>query len=336
MRIVEFLRDRKGHILFHILFIVIASGFLILTGTSKDIMFIVLVVYLLALVIFLTADYIMSRNRVIELEAIMEGLDKKYLFAECVSKPKNSYEKRLMNLTRRAGKSMIEAVSNAELSQREYREYIESWVHEIKAPITAAELICQGMDSEERRKLMPQLTQIESHVERALFYARAESIEKDFMIRQSSLDGIVANTLERHRILLIQSGVRVETQGLDKDVYTDHMWAQFILGQILQNAVRYRSENPFITISGHPLGNQMRLKIKDNGIGIPSYELTRIFERGFTGSNGRSRGGATGMGLYICRRLARFLEIHIEAESIEGQGTTMILTFPAKDYLTKT
>ena len=125
----------------------------------------------------------------------------------------------------------------------------------------------------------------------------------------------------------------METEGLDCTVYTDEKWAVFILGQLLQNAARYRGEAPVITISAHPLGKQIQLTVSDNGIGIPAHELPRVFDRGFTGSNGRARGGSTGMGLYLCKKLAGFLELGLEIASEEGWGTVVTLTFPAKENL---
>ena len=127
----------------------------------------------------------------------------------------------------------------------------------------------------------------------------------------------------------------METQGLDCSVYTDEKWAVFILGQLLQNAARYRGPEPVITLSAKPLGQQVQLTVSDNGIGIPAHELPRVFDRGFTGSNGRSRGGSTGMGLYLCRKLSGFLELGLEIVSAEGKRTTVTLTFPAKQNLTK-
>ena len=153
------------------------------------------------------------------------------------------------------------------------------------------------------------------------------------MIRQTGLDGIVTRAVGDHRALLIQRGVRVETAGLDCCVYTDEKWAAFILGQLLQNAARYRGAEPVISISARPLGKQVRLTVADNGIGIPAHELPRVFDRGFTGSNGRTRGGATGIGLYLCKKLAGFLELGLEISSEEGKGTAVTLTFPTKEAL---
>jgi signal transduction histidine kinase len=133
----------------------------------------------------------------------------------------------------------------------------------------------------------------------------------------------------------MQSEVRVETDGLDCTVYTDGKWAIFIIGQLLQNAVRYRSEVPLIHIYTIVLGEQIQLVVEDNGIGIPPHELPRIFERGFTGSNGRQRGGSTGMGLYIAHKLADHMLMDIRAVSESREGTAIIMTFPAKANLTK-
>ena len=228
---------------------------------------------------------------------------------------------------------MTGAVSDARASQREYREYVEQWVHEIKTPITSARLICRELDGDTRRKLTGELARIEEHVERALFYARAESPERDCVIRQTDLVEIVAQAVGNHRSLLIQSGVRVETEGLERSVYTDEKWAVFILGQLLQNAARYRGEEPVVTVSARSLGKQVQLTVADNGMGIPTHELPRVFGRGFTGSNGRARGGSTGMGLYLCKKLAGFLELGLDISSVEGEGTAVTLTFPTKEAL---
>lgn len=335
MTAVEFLADRLGRFILWLASMAVGAAFLLATGTGRGVVAILGIASALVFLIVQMADYWRCRNHLEELEAVMEGLDKKYLFAECAPKPQGVYERRLFDLMRRSERAMLGAVSDAEAAQRDYREYVEDWVHEIKSPITAAQLICRSADADIRRKLTRELGQIEGHVERALFYARAESPEKDFLIHRASLAEVVAQAVERHRALLIQGGVRVETEGLDREVYTDDKWAGFLLGQLLQNAVRYRGEAPVITLSARDLGRQVQLTVQDNGIGIPAHELPRICERGFTGSNGRARGGSTGMGLYLCRRIAGFLQIDLRFQSEVGAGTAVILTFPAKENLSK-
>ncbi len=333
MTLWEFLSDRLDRILIQAVCAAVAAFFLRATGTQSGVLAVLLLALLLVFAAVQLADFLRQRARLRELEAILEGLDQKYLFAECVPTPRSLYERRLFELTRRAGRAMTGAVSDARAAQREYREYVEGWVHEIKTPITAARLICQKLDGDTRRRLICELDQVQAHVERALFYARAESPERDCVIRQTQLSQLVAQAVGEHRALLIQSGVRVETDGLDRSVYTDGKWAAFILGQLLQNAARYRGPEPVVTISARPLGRQVQLTVADNGLGIPAQELPRVFDRGFTGSNGRARGGSTGIGLYLCKKLAVFLELGLEITSEEGRGTTVTLTFPAKEAL---
>ena len=335
MTLREFLSDRLKRIALQVICAGLATLFLFATGTQPGVLVILLIVFLLVFLTVNMFDFFQQRARLLELKSILDGLDRKYLFTECVPQPKGLFERRLFDLTRLAGRDMIGAVSDAQASQREYREYVERWVHEIKAPLTAARLICRELDGDTRRKLTAELSQIEAHVERALFYARAENPEQDCLFRQIELEKIAAQAIENHRSLLIQNGIRVEMENMNCAVYTDEKWAVFILGQLLQNAARYRGPEPVITLSAKPLGRQTQLIVHDNGIGIPAHELPRVFERGFTGSNGRMRGGSTGIGLYLCRKLAVFLELELRMDSQEGAGTTVTLTFPAKENLTK-
>ena len=335
MTLREFLSDRLKRIALQVICAGLATLFLFATGTQPGVLVILLIVFLLVFLTVNIFDFFQQRARLLELKSILDGLDRKYLFTECVPPPKGLFERRLFDLARLAGRNMTGAVSDAQASQREYREYVERWVHEIKAPITAARLICRELDGDTRRKLTAELSQIEAHVERALFYARAENPEQDCLIRQIELEKIAAQAIENHRSLLIQNDIRVEMENMNCAVYTDEKWAVFILGQLLQNAARYREPEPVITLSAKPLGRQTQLIVHDNGIGIPAHELPRVFERGFTGSNGRIRGGSTGIGLYLCRKLAVFLELELRMDSQEGAGTTVTLTFPAKENLTK-
>jgi len=360
MTISEFFSDRLSRIILQAACILATAALLLLTGTQSGIIALLLITWLFIFLILQIFDYYKTRTRLEALSSIMDGLDEKYLFFECIPRAENIYEQKLFDLLRISAKSMIGAVSDARAAGQEYREYVERWVHEIKTPITAAQLICrnagaetghpaakgQNIPGEIRRKLSCELSQIDAHVERALFYARAESPEKDFLIRQANLAEIAAEAIRAHQALLIQSGVRIETTGLEKTVYTDSKWVVFMLGQLLQNAARYRSDTPLVTLSAdyaeHALSGDgtariryVQLTVSDKGIGVPAHELPRVFDRGFTGSNGRRLGGSTGMGLYLCKKLADALEIGLTASSQEGKGFCITMTFPAKEKLTK-
>ena len=340
MTLKAFLSDRFRRVVLQGIFMLTALSFLLATGTAPGVAALLLIAALVYFTLTQVYDYRKCQRRLKELNAVMDGLNEKYLFGECAPPPKDAFERALFALFRRSGKSMIETVSDARAAGREYREYVESWVHEIKTPITAATLICRNMGGENKDKLLRELGQIEAHVERALFYARAESPEMDCLIRQCSLHQSVSDAIKNHQTLLIGQGVRIETEGFESreseyPVYTDAKWASFIIGQILQNAARYHGEEPVISLTAMTLGKQVRLSIKDNGIGIPAHELPRVFDRGFTGKNGRARGGSTGMGLYLCRRLTAFLQMDLKITSTEGMGTEVSLTFPSKENLTK-
>ena len=335
MTIADFLSDRLGRIVLQGGGAAAAALFLLATGTQPGVVALLLMGLILVFVLAQLWECVRLRRRLAELKAIMEGLDQKQLFAECAPKPEGLWERELFALMHQSGQAMVGAVSEAQAAQREYREYVEQWVPEIKTPITAARLISRTVGPDTRRRLERELAQIDAHVERALFYARAESPEKDLVIRETSLEELADQALQSHRALLIQSGVRVETRDLDQRVYTDGKWVCFLLGQLLQNAARYRSAQPVVTLSARALGRRVELTVEDNGIGIPAHELPRIFDRGFTGSNGRSRGGSTGMGLYLARRLATALEVELRAASEEGKGTRMTLLFPARENLSK-
>lgn len=225
-----------------------------------------------------------------------------------------------------------------EEEQKEYREYIESWVHEVKAPITAISLLCENRRKggetetistmkEGFRSVGIENQKIENQVDMVLFYARSEQVYKDYMIRKTELKQVVYEVLEKNKLLLIQQKIQVEVDCEDS-VYTDGKWIAFVINQILLNSVKYCRENgvfKFYTESG---GNGVILTVEDNGTGIRPEELPRIFEKGFTGSNGREQERATGMGLYLCKRLCNKLGIGIWAESEYGEGTRVVLEFP--------
>ena len=335
MTVLEFLSDRLGRLVLWGSCTVLAAGILLATGTSPGVLILLLAALFLVFLAAQAQAFRRMRRTIETWERLLEGLDQKYLFPECAPKPQRLYERKLLDITRRSGQAMIGAVSEAQAAQRDYREYVERWVHEIKTPITAARLMARRSGADTRRKLEAELDQIGAHVERALFYARAENPEKDVLIHPASLSDLVNQAVQAHRALLLHNGVSVELCDLDFVVYTDRKWVCFLLGQLLQNAARYRRARPVIILSARRQEKRVELTVSDNGMGIPAHELPRVFDRGFTGSNGRLRGGSTGMGLYLAKKLADALEISLAIRSEEGVGTQVLLTFPAQEKLTK-
>ncbi|MDE6517562.1 MAG: sensor histidine kinase, partial [Acetatifactor sp.] len=174
--------------------------------------------------------------------------------------------------------------------------------------------------------------QIENYVDMVLYYARSEEVYKDYLIRKTCLEDVVYEVLDKNRLLLIQNQVQADVNCRDT-VYTDRKWIAFIMNQMLLNSVKYRNKNPLLRISTRRENNGILLIFEDNGIGIRQEELPRIFDKGFTGSNGRDNQRSTGMGLYLCQKLCGRLGIGLSAESEYGAGTKLYLEFPISNYI---
>ena len=194
-------------------------------------------------------------------------------------------------------------------------------------------LTCENHRADTSRRILAELEKTENYVEQVLFYARSEQVEKDYLIRELPLQIPVSGALIRNKQLFIQSGAGVTVEGLDCQVYSDGKWVEFILNQILINAVKYRREKPQIRISAIEEGGGVTLEVWDNGAGIAPEDLPRIFDKGFTGRNGREEEKSTGIGLYLCRRLCLKLGLTIRAESVPESYTRILIFFPKGTFV---
>ena len=229
-------------------------------------------------------------------------------------------------LLKMAGKSMLEQIGEVERERLAYKEYIEQWIHEIKTPITAMKLLCENHRTNWTKELLLELEKTNRFTEQALYYARSEHTEKDYSVREMALSQVVHQAIADNKYLLLQSGMRLEVEEMQDTVYSDEKWVRFILNQLIVNAVKYRTKQPVLRISTHKRQDQVVLVVEDNGIGIAASDLPRIFEKGFTGQNGRMVQQSTGIGLYLCKRLCKKLGIGITVESSE-HGTAISLSF---------
>lgn len=253
-------------------------------------------------------------------------LSERYLISEVMELPEQAEDQVYYQLLKMAGKSMLEKIGEVERERLEYKEYIEQWIHEIKTPITAMKLLCENHRTDWTKELLLELEKTNRFTEQALYYARSEHTEKDYSVREMALSQVVHQAIADNKYLLLQSGMRLEVEEMQDTVYSDEKWVRFILNQLIANAVKYRMEQPVLRISTHKRQDQVVLVVEDNGIGIAASDLPRIFEKGFTGQNGRMVQQSTGIGLYLCKRLCEKLGIGIMAESSE-HGTAISLSF---------
>ena len=197
-------------------------------------------------------------------------------------------------------------------------------------------MIVENNKNEATMSIDEELDKIENYVEQALYYARSNTANQDYYIRKSKLENIVNECIKKNRKVLIEEKISINTHDLDIYVNTDSKWTTFILNQIIQNSIRYRTkeEQAEIEIYGFKGRENVVLYIKDNGMGIKKGETSRVFEKGFTGTNGRILNKkSTGIGLYLCKKLCNKLGMNIELESVQNEGTEVRLIFPNNSYL---
>lgn len=328
MRITSYLRDNIVPILIQAVTISFIALMLNVLGVSASATgFIVLVLVISDVVCFLY-EFVRKRGFYKEVEDRLEGLDQKYLLTEMIERPEFIEGKILFDLMQQVDKSMNDKLSGYHRTSNDYREYIETWVHEIKTPIASSRLIIENNKNKVTRSLDGELTRIEGYVEQALYYTRSNSVEKDYIIKRVNLKEMVSSCLKKNARALIESKTTVEMCGLDADVFTDAKWIDFIVGQILSNAIKYNGEQPKIKIFAEERESSVRLAICDNGIGIPEQDLLRVCEKGFTGENGRKYTRSTGIGLYLCNKLCSKLGLTMSLQSKVGRGTTVNILFP--------
>lgn len=259
----------------------------------------------------------------------LDSLDQKYLIHEIIPEPKSLQEEKLMSILEEINRSMLENLNTYQHTIKSYKEYVELWIHEIKIPIASMGLIIENNRYQMQPSLIEELNRVENLVEQVLFYVRSESVEKDYLVKHCSLREIVNEVITRNRTSFIYQKISLDLENLDRMVYTDKKWMVFILNQILSNALKYLDKEPAqISISAFEEKNQTILMVKDNGMGIAAADLPRVFDRGFTGENGRNRGKSTGIGLHLCMNLCQKMHHGLQLTSEDGKGTCASIYFP--------
>lgn len=293
---------------------------------------IILGLYTIAIMI----EYCKKKSFYNNLSKTLGELEEKYLITEIIKTPDFLEGKILKNTLEQIDKSMLENVNKYRYMTEDYKEYIELWIHEIKIPIAASKMVIENNKNEVTRSIDEELDKVENYIEQALFYARSNTVEKDYYIKKVTLKEIVNESIKKNKSSLIQEKIAINIHDVSLEVNTDSKWIIFILNQIIQNSIKYKKqeENSTIEIYSKQGKENVILYIKDNGIGIKKGEITRVFEKGFTGTNGRlSNKKSTGIGLYLCKKLCNKLGIAIELNSVQNEGTEVRLVFPKSSYI---
>lgn len=325
----EFIEEKIDLIVFLVFYLLII---LLLLGILSVPLLVILIfglVYFMFMIIYFTINYWRLKKSKDNIVDKVDCLEEKYLISEIIKEPKNMESQGYYYALKKACKAMNDKITLLENEQKDYQEYIESFAHEIKTPIAVLSLYA---DNKRDLELKEEVKRINNFIEQILFYARSESPEKDYFVKKLSLEDVIHTVILDYKEVLLKLQIAVDIHDLTKNVFTDEKWLVFIVGQIIQNSIKYRNKNNnLIEIYGIEKKNMVTLVIKDKGIGIESSDLPRVFEKGFTGNN-RKKAYATGMGLYLCKKLCDKLNLEIKIDSKVEKYTQVEINLPISNY----
>lgn len=335
MRFKEYLKDKIIYISLLVFAVITIEILLIPYDMQIFIKIYVAVAIIAAFLIGFLVEYYSKKNYYDTVKSRIRESQEEYLIMEVLPKADFTEANILEDAIRDIGKSMLENVNKYKYLQEDYKDFIELWIHEIKIPIATSKMIVENNKNEITASINEELDKIDNYTEQALFYARSNTVEKDYIVRKIQLKEIVNASILKNKAQLIQNKISIDTKNLDETVCTDSKWCIFIINQIIQNSIKYsKNADRQIEIYGERKKENIILYIKDNGIGIKESEITRVFEKGFTGENGRITGKkSTGIGLYLCKKLCDKLCIGLELNSKKDEGTEVKLIFPNNSFI---
>lgn len=334
MNFLKYLKDK----LYEIVLSLIALSILLLIFfafkvDNRVIMSSSFVLGLLFISIFLI-DYLRKKKFYTDLLSNIEVLDKSYLVLETLVKPEFYEGELLYQALYEINKSMSENVNKITEQWHDFKNYIEMWIHEVKIPLATLILISNNHKDKFDKKAQTQLKRLEDYVDQVLYYARCENAEKDYLIKEIDLSKVIKNVGLKNMDDLLENKIDYNVDNVNIKVLTDSKWLEFILGQVINNSIKYKKDidDSYIKISVKDEKNKITLIVEDNGMGIKESDLKQVFDKTFTGENGRAKGKATGMGLFIAKNMCEKLGHRIEIESTLNKYTRVYISFAKDKY----
>lgn len=334
MKLGKYLADKIVTLVCFGLFMTLTIFLLDLFQLSPELTIMYVVLGILFFLVALSWDFIRRKKYYDILMFNVEQLDKKYLVLETLKQP-DFYEGKLNNqVMYDINKSMAEEVKKYERNLTDYKEYIEMWVHEVKLPISTLMLMCHNDRGNLEKKFVEQIKRMDNYIDQILYYVRSEHAEKDYCIKEVSLKKVIRDVAIKNKDDLLEQNIEFRVEKLEAKVFTDAKWLAFILNQIISNSMKYKKteEEAVIHIWEEEVEQKIIFHIWDNGIGIPERDLPRVYEKSFTGENGRKRTKSTGMGLYIAKSLCDRLGHGISIQSVVNEYTEVCLIFGKHDF----
>ena len=296
-----------------------------------DLAFIILIfiIWLLPIVSYLVIDYYNRKQYYKIVLSSLENLDKKTLIGEVIEESSFVDGQILYTVIKEISKYMNDEISKERFSKQEYREYIETWVHEIKIPISSSKLVIENNKDKSTLSILEELNKVEGLIDQALYYARSNDVEKDYIIKEFYLKSCINTVIKKNSKYFIQNKIKLEMDEIKETVFSDIKWVEFILNQIINNSIKYsKVKDSVIKIYTIKNEHSVILYIEDNGIGIEEKDIRKVFTKGFTGASGRVYEKSTGIGLYLCKKLCKKIGLTINISSKINKGTKVEIIFP--------
>ena len=335
MKLSKYLKTNFLIILLFIVIIAIINLILISFKTNEQAIIGVTITAIIGFILSIIYDFNRRKKFYSKFLNNLELLDKKYLITEMIEKP-NFYEGEILyDALYEIDKSMAEEIKNYSLSLVDFKEYIEMWIHEVKLPLASLNLIVHNHKELSDKKIVEQLKRIDDDVEQVLYYVRSENAQKDYLIKETKISKVISNVAMKNKDILLENNINLEVEVGDKKVLTDSKWLEFIVNQIISNSIKYikKGVEHYIKITAKENEKSIILKIYDNGIGIKKSDIPKVFDKTFTGNNGRKIETSTGMGLYITKQLCKKLGHKVTIDSKENEYTEVSIFFNKDDFL---
>lgn len=331
MKFGDYLKDKNYFIIIYFLGVVIIFLMLLAFKIEFSLNIAILIVLLSVFISIILIDYFRKKAFYQKLFNDLMRLDKSYLVLEMLNEP-DFYEGRLLyQALEDVNKSMCENVNFYKNNINDFKEYIEMWIHEVKLPI--ASLVLMMHNKKIDKKVIEQINRIDTLVEQVLYYERSENAEKDYLIKEVHLQKIIHELALKNKDNFLEQNIDFLVSNKDVKVYTDSKWLEFILNQIINNSIKYKKDNnSFIKIEIEETSDLVIISVIDNGIGITKSDIPRVFDKSFTGENGRIRNKSTGMGLFICKNLCIKLGHKIEIDSVKDEYTKIDIIISKNEF----
>ena len=327
MRLRDYLKDKIIIIILVILTYFIILSFMIGFKIVDEFRWCFTILYSLLFIIIFLYDFFRKYFYYKDILSKLELLDEKYLICEMISKPNFLDGEIFYQMLYEINKSMNENIRDYREKINDFKEYVELWIHEVKIPLSA--LILYTHNKKIDKALVKEINRVDNYLEQILYYIRVENTEADYIIKEVDLNKVIRDVMLKNKDILLERKIEITSDVRDSKVLTDYKWLEFMINQIISNSMKYMRdiENKKIEIKAYKKDNCVVLEILDNGMGIPKSDLSRVFNKTFTGQNGRKVPGSTGMGLYIVSNLCKKLGHKLEIESNEGEYTKVKFVF---------